>query len=312
MTITKTRMTIIHNPSTPLHLSQDLAVAIGMFDGVHLGHRALIERVKDVAKARHCPAALITYDNHPSLALRPNEPTPLIYTSNQRLSLLEQFGVDYILLFTFNHSFANQTAEQFLAHIKNICPFSYLNMGYDGRLGKNRSGDEEHLKTLSKRFNFILEYMPAYSLDNEKVSSTAIRDLIRAGDLNNASALLGRPYSIAGHVITGKKLGRTIGFPTANLLVHNIVTPPPGVWAVDVIWEGHKRQAVANLGVAPTVNTLRELLLEVHIPHYDGDLYGKVLEVVFKRYLRPEMRFDGLPHLQAQLKKDVHSAITEL
>lgn len=300
-------MTIIHNPTSPLGLSQKLALSIGTFDGVHLGHQALLQRLIQVSQERKIPSAIVTYDNHPYQVLHPEEPFPLICTPNHKIELLNNYPIDYIILFTFNHTFANQTAEHFLQHMQSISPFSYLNMGYDGRLGKNRSGDKEHLQTLSKSFHFTLEYMPPFSIKDEVVSSTAIREYIKQGTLEKASNLLGRPYSISGHVVSGRRLGRTIGFPTANLLIHNTITPPAGVWEVAAIWEGHKRRAVANLGYAPTVNENREQLLEVHIPNYEGDLYGKMLEVVFKRYIRPEMKFASIDALKEQLKKDVSS-----
>lgn len=298
-------MTIIHNPTTPLHLSQNLAIAIGTFDGVHLGHQAVVERVKTYAKDNRCSTMVITYDNHPSQILRPNQPTALICTNDHRISLLQSLNIDYILLFTFDHTFAQQTAEEFLHYVKSLCAFNYLNMGYDGHIGRNRSGDEAHLKALAKRLQFTLEYLPPFSIKDEKISSTNIRKYIMNGELEKASQMLGRPYSIVGHVVIGRQLGRTIGFPTANLLVHNIITPPPGVWSIDVLWEGHKRKAVANLGFAPTINSERELLLEVHIPRFEGDLYGKQLEIIFKKFIRSEKKFDSLESLQTQLKEDV-------
>lgn len=301
-------MVIVHNPLTPLSLKKKLAIAIGTFDGIHKGHQAVIQSLVQTAQEKECCSALITYDNHPSEILRPEQTTPLIYPSSHKIALLKTFSIDYLILYTFNSNFASQTAEQFLSHLMKICPFSYLNMGYDGLIGKNRTGDKQQLTALADRLGFTLEYSPSCNLNNAVVSSTTIRQYIKEGKLQEASGLLGRQYSISGLVVSGQGIGAEIGFPTANILIQGLVTPPPGVWAVEAHWEDQHHWAVANLGYAPTVHKDRDLMLEVHIPHVNENLYGKNLEVIFKHYLRSEKRFETLDSLKQQLRRDISAA----
>lgn len=303
-------MLVVHNPHTPLGLHQPLAIAIGTFDGYHRGHAEVVRRLIEAAKERNCLPALLTYDNHPTHVLQPQNPTPLISTLSHKLALLENTDVDYLLLFTFDPTFAAQTAEQFLQRLMQIAPFTYLNMGYDGRIGKQRTGDREHLTALSEKHGFDLEYTPTLRFNDETVSSTAIRSAIASGNISLASDLLGRPYSIAGHVKSGHGRGEKIGFPTANIPTAGLVTPTLGVWAVQVVINGEIYPAVANLGHAPTFHTNREVILEVHIPNFTHDLYGKMVEVIFCNYLRSEKRFENIDALKTQLAKDVADSLS--
>ncbi len=300
-------MVIIHNPQIPLHPQAKLALAIGVFDGMHRGHCALLERLKQVAQENHYASAVITYTNHPAEILRSDQQTPMICSTEHKLTLLEQSKIDYIFLYTFDEVFASQTAEHFLSKLMQVAPFVYLNMGHDGRIGKNRSGDQEHLIELSQKLHFTLEYMPPFHYQDTIISSRTIRQLITEGNLNKVSMLLGRPYSIVGKVTTGIGAGKELGFPTANIPVKGLVTPPAGVWAVEALWDNHRRHAIANLGFAPTVHKNRELFLEVHIPNYQNDLYGKTLEIIFHHYIRPEQRFENITALKQQLHQDVQA-----
>lgn len=303
-------MVIVHNPTTPLLLKKKMALAIGTFDGVHKGHQAIIQNIIDVAKKRDSYSAIVTYENHPSRILRPDNPVLSICTLTHKIELLEQTQLDYIILYNFDQNFASQTASQFLSNLMEISPFEYLNMGYDGKIGKNRTGDMQHLSDLSKKLCFDLAYTSAYPANEMPISSTHIRNYIREGNLKKAAELLGRPYSIKGYVVAGKGIGEKIGFPTANIVIRDLETPPQGVWAVEAILENKPLRAVANLGVAPTLHRERDIFLEVHIPDKNIDLYGKKLEVVFHQFLRPELCFQNIDELKQQLQQDINAAKT--
>lgn len=300
---------IIYQASTPLVVAKPVALTIGAFDGIHRGHRAVLERIAQEAVRRGTLSAVVTYTNHPSEVLRPSSSTPLLCTLPHKIKLLQAaIPLSYLLLYRFDEEFARQGAEEFLAQLMERLPFSYLNMGHDGRLGRGREGDRMLLEKLSQQMNFDLEYMPPKSGADGEISSTRLRQLIQHGELKNAEELLGRPYSILGTVIAGTGRGKSIlEIPTANIPVAGLVLPPFGVYSVEAHFQGHQHNGIANLGAAPTLNTDRIPLLEVHIPGFNGDLYGVELEVVFKTFLRPEQRFASVEELREQLYRDIQS-----
>ena len=274
-----------------------IALTIGNFDGVHLGHQAVLKRLK----ASACQTVVFTFSNHPAEVLHHAQIMRLT-TLTHRLKLLEQIGIDQVILVPFTQEFAKQSAESFLTALKKNFPFSHLILGHDSVIGHDRKRD---LQQLCGPLAFSLEYLPPITHQNQVVSSSVIRKHIQAGELAQASPLLGRPYSIVATVQPGHGKGREIGFHTANLPVESLALPPLGVYAVQVKSDEKLLPAVANLGRAPTLHSARPPCLEVHLINKQRDLYGQQLEVIFHTFIRPEKRFDTLSELQAQIHQDI-------
>jgi riboflavin kinase / FMN adenylyltransferase len=274
-----------------------IALTIGNFDGVHLGHQALFKRLKQAAPH----ASVITFSNHPEEVLRKTS-IPHLTTLAHRLALFEKMGIDDTILIPFSEEFSKQTARGFLTQLKLAIPFTYLILGHDAVIGHDRKHD---LYDLCEELSFTLEYLEPVHINGTIISSSAIRKCIHAGQLADASLLLGRPYSIFATVQHGQGKGRSLGFHTANLPVEELALPPLGVWAVNVKISHETLPAVANLGHAPTLHKDRPLCLEVHLIDDFRDLYGKELEVFFLKYLRPEKHFESLEALKTQIGQDI-------
>ena len=281
-------------------LGESIALTIGNFDGVHLGHQAVLKHLK--ASASY--TVVFTFSNHPAEVLHQAQVMRLT-TLTHRLALLEQIGIDQVILVPFTQEFAQQSAESFLTTLKKHFSFHHLILGHDSVIGHDRKRD---LQQLCAHLAFALQYLPPITYHNLVVSSSAIRKSIQAGELAQASALLGRPYSIVATVQLGQGKGREIGFPTANLPVESLALPPLGVYAVQVKLDGELLPAVANLGRAPTFHAARPPCLEVHLINEQRDLYGQQLEVIFHTFIRPEKRFDTLSELQTQIHQDIKKA----
>ncbi|HEX5222570.1 MAG TPA: bifunctional riboflavin kinase/FAD synthetase, partial [Verrucomicrobiae bacterium] len=314
-----------------------VCLAIGVFDGVHLGHQQIIRQTVADAQQYEALAVVVTFDKHPNVIVAPDKVPPLIYSRPQKIRAIESFGAGALLEIPFDTAFSQQTGEQFvrsLAHdlgkIQSIC------VGADFVFGHKRSGNVALLKALGQELQFTVHGVAAVSLDGQPVSSTRIREAIRAGDFDGASQMLGRAYSIAGKVVRGDQLGHKLGFPTANLDTAGLLLPPNGVYAAHVtrrtsvapvsnikdaqteIECGDKREArpthraVLNIGIRPTVSqpTLAPRL-EVHLLDFSGELYGQELEVTFTAKLRDEKRFSSLDELKAQIARDISEAQTK-
>ncbi len=294
----------IQNNLSVLALAQlseePIALTIGNFDGVHLGHQAVLKRLKASASQ----TVVFTFSNHPAEVLH-NAQILRLTTLAHRLALLEQIGIDHVIIVPFTQEFASQSAEAFLATLKKHFPFTHLILGHDSVIGHDRKRD---LQQLCGPLAFSLEYLPSITHQNQVVSSSAIRRHIQAGELAQAGSLLGRPYSIVAIVQPGHGRGKEIGFHTANLPVEGLALPPFGVYAVQVNLDGKLLPAVANLGHAPTIHTARPPCLEVHLINEQRDLYGQQLEVIFQKFIRPEKRFDTFLELQAQIREDIGAA----
>lgn len=285
----------------PLHL------ALGVFDGVHVGHRAVIGCALAAAKARGGQTVVVTFDPHPIRVLAPEKaPRALLATLDHKAHLLAELGVDVLLAISFDESFAKVEAEDFL---KSLCipAVKTLAVGEDWRFGHARRGDVALLKRFSITHGFTLEAVPPVMADGERISSTRIRQAIRDGNVSGVAAMLGRAYSIEGTVREGKRLGRQLGFPTANLLTGDVQLPPDGVWVVRVEVDGMPYGGVANLGFRPTVDGAAHLL-EVHLFDFTEDLYGANVEVTFLDYIRAEKKFGSLDELKAQIACDAVEA----
>jgi riboflavin kinase/FMN adenylyltransferase len=285
----------------PLHL------ALGVFDGVHVGHRAVIGRALVAAKAKGGLTVVVTFDPHPIRVLAPEKaPRALLATLDHKAHLLAELGVDALLAISFDETFAKVEAEDFLESLC-ISAVKTLAVGEDWRFGHARRGDVAMLQRFSKTHGFTLEAVPPVMADGERISSTRIRQAIRDGNVSGVAAMLGRPYSIEGIVREGRKLGRELGFPTANLLPGDVQMPSDGVWVVRVAVDGMQYGGVANLGFRPTVDGEAHLL-EVHLFDFAQDLYGANVEVTFLDYIRAEKKFSSLDELKAQIACDAVEA----
>lgn len=299
-------MKIIRNlDDTSLPQETIAAWTIGNFDGVHKGHQAVLSLVKELAGKSGGPSMVMTFENHPAEILKPGSPICCICTLTHKIKLLEHFGIDILLLLPFTKELSEHTAEVFLQKVRKVFPFFYLVLGYDAVLGKDRQGDRQQIQTLAQNTGFQVEYLNEFTFEGIKISSSTIRNMIREGLLQEASKLLGRPYSIFSKVISGKGKGKLIGFPTANVDVQGLCLPPLGVYAVRLKFNGIEKQGVANLGFAPSLRDDPQPLLEVHLFDYDEDLYNQEIEVFFSQYLRPEQKFSDVQALKEQIQTDV-------
>jgi riboflavin kinase/FMN adenylyltransferase len=280
------------------------ALTIGTFDGVHRGHQVVLNRLRAVADAEECPAAVITFTNHPRDVLRADRTVETLCDPAQKVRLLESHGVDILILLTFDEELSQHTADQFLHEVSTALPFSHLVLGHDSRFGKDRGGTPDRVSKLAGEMHFALEYLPALDVDEAPISSTRIRALIREGCLAEAADLLGHEYQLSGEVVRGQGDGKRLGFPTANVYPVHRCLPPFGVYVATA--DG--RPGVANLGLAPTLQQLTVPRLEVHLFDTSEDLYGKRLDVTLHHFLRPEKTFTSEGELRAQIAVDVESA----
>lgn len=290
-------------------ISGPVFLAIGVFDGVHLGHRAVITRVLDDARAAGGQAAVVTFDPHPVRVLRPDKAPRLLTSTEHKLRIIRSLGIEHLLVVPFTPQFAETEPADFIRELAAHCQLREVCVGHEWAFGKGRAGNLALLDRLGHELGFDEVGVPAVNIDGEVVSSTATRAAVEAGDLAKAARLLGRPYSVLGTVKPGAQLGRKLGFPTANLAAHNEQFPPNGVYAVEVEIQGRPVRGVANIGVRPTLEQAEgERLLEVHLLDFQGDLYGQDLEVFFLRFQRAEQKFPSLDALRAQIARDAEMA----
>ena len=286
-----------------------LFLAIGVFDGVHLGHQAVISTSAKHARAGDGTPVAVTFDPHPEKILRPEAAPRLLTATTHKIALIRDLGVGHLLIVTFNKQFAATEPEEFVQElVKNSKSLREICVGHEWSFGKNRRGNLELLKKLGAKFDFNVVGIPPVSTNGELVSSTTIRRAVEAGDLRKAATMLGREYTILGTVVRGDNLGKKIGFPTANLSAHNEQFPPNGVYFAQASLDGGVYPGVINLGYRPTVSSEQERVLEIHLLDFDRNIYGSDLEVRFIHYLRPEKKFESAEALTRQIEADVKQA----
>src|SRR6266478_2503343 len=287
-----------------------VCLAIGFFDGVHLGHQQIIRQTIADAAQHEAIALVVTFDRHPNSVVAPDRVPPLIYSLSQKLRVIGSLAADALLLIHFDRPFSEQPGETFVRGLaRDLGQLQSLCVGSDFAFGHKRSGNVNLLKTLGEELHFTVHGMAAVSLDGKAVSSTRIREAIRAGDLDAASQMLGRAYSLSGAVIKGDQLGRKLGFPTANLDVTGLVLPPNGVYLARVQVQGHTHRAVVNIGSRPTINSPDpQLRVEAHLLDFNPDLYGQEIEINFMDKLRDEQQFPSLDALKEQIARDISHA----
>jgi riboflavin kinase/FMN adenylyltransferase len=303
-------MKIIHTASDLKPGDRRVCLAIGFFDGVHLGHQQIIRQTIADAEQHEALSLVVTFDQHPNTVVAPQHVPPLIYSLPQKLRVIGSLGCDALLLIHFDQAFSQQPGEAFirglareLGQIQSLCVGSTFTFGY------KRGGNVALLKTLGAELRFMVHGMSAVSLDGKVVSSTRIREAIRNGDLDAASQMLGRAYSLAGQVIHGDQLGQKLGFPTANLEVTGLALPPNGVYAVHAGVRGQTHRAVVNIGFRPTLKSATpQIRVEAHLLDFKGEVYGEEMELTFVEKIRDEKQFPSLAALQEQIARDISTA----
>ena len=290
-----------------------VCLAIGVFDGIHLGHQQIIRQTVADARQHDALAIVVTFDQHPNTIVAPEHVPPQIFTRSQKLRAVESLGVAGFLEIPFDREFSRKSGEEFirelardLGQIRSIC------VGADFVFGRQRSGNVALLRQLGGELHFQVHGMAAVALDGQVISSTRIRETIRTGDLDAASQMLGQPYAVCGRVVTGDQLGRQLGFPTANLDITGLILPPNGVYAANTVVNGKRYRAALNIGLRPTVAASQpKLRVEAHLLDFSGDLYDAELEVEIGPRLREERRFGSVDELKNQLERDIQTVRAE-
>lgn len=305
----------VHFDINTLPAIKNAIVSQGTFDGVHLAHKKIIERLQQIASIKDGETVLITFEPHPRMVLFPDDHgLQLLSTLNEKIHLLEKAGIDHLIILPFTKEFSRQTSEQFIRTILvNKIKTNTLVIGYDHRFGKNREGSFEHLKESSSLYGFEVEEIPEQDIDEIAVSSTKIRNALLNNDIQTAQKYLGNSYSLEGKVVKGKQLGRTIGYPTANIEVENSfkLIPQDGVYAVWVWYNKARFGGMLNIGNNPTVAG-KGRSIEVNIFDFEKEIYTEMLKIEFVSKLRNEEKFNGLNALKAQLHLDKQNALAIL
>ena len=283
-------------------------IAIGNFDGLHLGHQKVIKEAKQKAKKNKIPFGVMTFEPVPVMFFNKKIKNHRINSLEQKKTQLKKFKLDFLIIVKFNKNFSSQSAEEFIKKIifkKTKCKYLYVSKNF--KFGFKRQGNIKTLKNFEKKYNFNNIVTKPYTKDNKTISSTLLRKKIRLGKIDEVNKLLNRSWCINGKVIKGQRRGRKIGFPTCNLKLSNYVVPKLGVYAVKVKTKNFYKNGIANIGYRPTFNG-QNLLLETNIFGINKNLYNKVISVNFKKFIRPEKKFRNLKHLKQQIKLDIKKA----
>ncbi|MBK1896799.1 bifunctional riboflavin kinase/FAD synthetase [Chryseobacterium paridis] len=282
-----------------------LALSLGMFDGVHLGHKCIIDELKKVGAENQLETAILTFWPHPRFVFNPNEDLKLLNTLDEKRLLMNTYGINNLFLKEFDEEFRNLTGEEFVRQILvDQLNVKYLIIGYDHSFGKNKSGNFELLQKLSKELDFEVEQMEAINIHENNISSTKVRNALLAGNIVQANEMLGYSYSVSGTVVHGKKLGRTIGYPTANISTDSIkLLPKKGAYIVEVEVKGQQYKGMLSVGTNPTVNG-DTLTVEVYILDFNENIYDQEITVKFRDFLHEEIKFEGLEKLIERLDED--------
>jgi riboflavin kinase/FMN adenylyltransferase len=303
-------MEVLHSIAELAELEGPLFLAIGVFDGVHLGHQAVIS-----ISARHAHSAdgtpvVLTFDPHPAKVLRPQNAPHLITSTPHKIALIRKLGVGHLLILRFDEKFAATSPPDFVAELAaSAKPLREICVGHEWSFGRNRAGNLALLRDLGMRHRFNVVGIPPVKVHGAVASSTTIRGRIERGDFAGAAAMLGRDYTILGTVKEGARLGRQLGFPTANLSAHSEQFPPDGVYFVEAWLKGVLHHGLVNIGIRPTIaGQDSERLIEVHLLDFHREIYGADIEVRFVKFLRPEKKFENVEALAQQIASDVKTA----
>jgi len=292
-----------------LNFKNKSCVTVGVFDGLHLGHKSIIKKTIAIARRNKVLSAVLTFSPHPDSVIHSKNKSPLLISLKHRLSLINSLGVDVCVVVKFNSYFMNISAEKFISNIlikKFRMAFLVLNRNFT--FGKDKVGNKGLIKKLSKDLNFKLYFQKDIKSSGNIISSTLIRSLIKEGNLEKASKLLGRKVEVIGTVIGGDKRGRKIGFPTANIDPHHEVIPPKGVYLIEAYLLNRKLLGLANIGLRPTFKKENKEVIEIHFLNFRKNIYGKDIRIVFLKKLRNEKKFRNKARLLDQIDKDIKQA----
>jgi riboflavin kinase/FMN adenylyltransferase len=283
----------------------EILLTIGVFDGVHAGHRYLLQRLRQRAKERNLLSGVVTFNPHPQSVLHPHEQLPWLSSLDDRVATLRQLGLSIVVVLTFAPKLAQLGARDFMSLLKTYLKMQGIVVGPDFTLGRAGEGDINLLRTLGDEMKFSVEVIPPYTIDGEIVSSTLIRQALIHGDMSRVEKLMGRRFYLTGKVITSDKRGRLLGFPTANLdMKPEQASPDNGIYATITQVDGKRFPSATNIGTRPTFGEGKRLV-ETHLLNYQGNLYGKEIRVEFVQKLRDEERFASSQELETQIKEDV-------
>lgn len=299
-----------YNSASAFNGKNPTAVTIGTFDGVHLGHKSILKRLVQTAKEDNLESVVLTFFPHPRWVLQQSSELKLINTIDERKALIEECGLNHLVIHPFTKEFSRLTAEEYVEDIlvKNLNVKKFI-IGYDHRFGRNRNADITNLREFGEKFNFDIEEISAKEINDVAISSTKIRKALNNGDVEIANEYLGYHFMVSGTVIPGKAIGRTLGFPTANLQVSETykMIPGNGIYIVQSQIDSKKVYGVTSIGTNPTVGGT-EKTIETHFLDFEADLYGKSLTLEFLKFIRPEKTFDTLERLQQEIENDVIAA----
>lgn len=287
---------------------KNAVVTTGTFDGVHVGHQTIIDRLKRIAQKQEGETVLLTFHPHPRLVLQKDSELKLLSTIEERIELLEKAGVDHLIVVPFNKEFSRLTSLEFVKDILvEKVGTKTLVIGYDHHFGRNREGSFQHLLEYGPMYGFVVEEIPAFEVSDVNVSSTKVREAIKTGKVEQAANFMGHPYTLSGNVVEGDQIGRSIGFPTANIEVKEDykLIPKPGVYAVNTLFKGVSYSGMLNIGFRPTVGEGNDLTIEVNIFDFNQDIYGEEIKLEIIKHVRNEIQFNGVSELKAQLEQDL-------
>jgi len=287
---------------------ENAVVTTGTFDGVHIGHQTILNRLIEISQKINGENVLLTFYPHPRMVLQADTDLKLINTIGEKTELLEQVGIDHLIIQPFTKEFSRITSLEFVRDILvNQIGTTKLVIGYDHHFGRNREGSFEHLKEYGPLYGFEVEEIPAQDIDNTNISSTKIRKAITDGHISTANEYLGYQFSLKGKVVEGKKIGRELGYPTANIKIENQykLIPANGIYAIEVIWKGENYQGMLNIGTRPTIeNSDGSLTIEANIFNFNHTIYNDDLKINFVKRIRDEKKFNSREELIAEIKKD--------
>lgn len=290
-------------------------ITTGTFDGVHEGHMVILDRIKTLAKERNGETVVVSFDPHPRSVIHPHLEIKLIHTIEEKIDRLEKAGIDHFVIIPFTKEFSRTTSLEFVRDILvNTLNAKLLVIGYDHQFGRNREGSVIELEEYAMTYDFEIEQIEAQTFEDINISSTKIRKALNEGDFETANHFLGYDFMLTGNVIHGNKLGNSIGFPTANIDVHNKfkLIPSNGVYAVEVLVDTQLYGGMLNIGSKPTVNETDQRSIEVNIFDFDADIYGKEIQINFKKRLRSEQKFESVEALKNQLGRDKEDSLALL
>lgn len=291
-------------------------ITVGTFDGIHLGHQKIIEKLNDIKKSKVLRSVVVTFEPHPQIVLKNKTNNIRVLTTiNEKHRLFETLGIDYVYIVNFTKEFANKSAEEFYkTYLIDKIGMSDLVLGYDHKFGKERQGNIDTLRKLSEKYNFQFHSVEEFKIKEEYVNSTVIRNLIKNSDVKKASILLGRKYSIEGKVTAGDKRGKQLGYPTANLepLSSDKLLPKTGVYLVSIEIEDTLYYGMMNIGYRPTISENNKVVLEVNIFDFDRDIYNNIIKINFLERIRDEKKFNTLDELKKQLLVDKEYSLNKI